>query len=264
MTSIPVVLRAVLLAAFAIVSIWARAADDDYWGRKLPNQPTNFIFGYGSLINTPSRNSTATAPIPAIPVRVSSALGYIRTWNDRSPSGFTALGLRKPAAGEAARTINGVLYPVEGNDMDKFDKREEGYKRVEVPLTAIEAVGWQLLPTFGQIWVYVPVKSKDAEPGVGLPEPDAEFPLLQSYIDIVVEGGLEYSRDFASEVLATTDGWSNYWLNDRQLARRPWVFDRSAAGVDAIIRDSLTAAPYMKKRLFPEDYAARMLMAPPK
>ena len=156
-------------------------------------QPTNFIFGYGSLINSQSRNSTAAAPIPAIPVRVSPALGYIRTWNDRSASGFTALGLRKPLPGEAARTINGALDPVEGDDMSKFDAREEGYVRVEVPLTDIAAVGWQPLPTSGRIWVYVPQKPTSAgEPGVGLPEPDAEFPLLQSYIDVVVEGGLEY------------------------------------------------------------------------
>jgi len=60
-----------------------------------------------------------------------------------------------------------------------------------------------------------------------------EFPLLQSYFDVVVEGDLEYGPDFAREILETTDGWNNQWLNDRQLARRPWVHDPSAAGVDA-------------------------------
>ena len=102
-------------------------------GPQAAERPTQFIFGYGSLINTASRNSTASAPIPAIPVRVSAAFGYIRTWNDRSPSGFTALGLRKPRTGESASTINGVLYPVDGDDMSKFDAREEGYARVEIP-----------------------------------------------------------------------------------------------------------------------------------
>ena len=56
----------------------------------------------------------------------------------------------------------------------------------------IEAVGWQPLPTSGRIWVYVPQKPTSAgEPGVGRPGPDAEFPLLESYVDVVVEGGLE-------------------------------------------------------------------------
>ena len=128
----------------------------------------------------------------------------------------------------------------------------------------VEAVGWQPLPTSGRIWVYVPQKPTSAgEPGVSQ-GPDAEFPLLQPYVDVVVEGGLEYGPDFAREILETTDGWNNYWLNDRQLARRPRVHDPSAAGVDAIIAKASTAASLMKGRLFPEDYTARLLMAPAK
>jgi hypothetical protein len=257
-------LAIVVLAGLAAAP--GRAADEDFWGRKLAGQPTNFIFGYGSLINSQSRNSTAVAPIPAIPARVSAAFGYIRTWNDRSASGFTALGLRRPSLGEPARTINGVLYPVDGDDMSKFDAREEGYVRVEIPSAQIEAVGWQPLPAAGHIWVYVPEKPANeggaGQPGVGLPEPDAEFPLLESYIDVVVEGGLEYGPEFAREILETTDGWSRYWLNDRELARRPWVRDVNAAWVDAILGRSPAAAALMKGRLFPEDFAVRLLIAP--
>ncbi len=85
--------------------------------------------------------------MPAIPVRVSAAFGYIRTWNARSPSGFTALGLRVSDPGEQAKIINGVLYAIEGDDMAKFDAREDGYPRVEVPPHEdIEAVSWQDIP----------------------------------------------------------------------------------------------------------------------
>jgi cation transport regulator ChaC len=108
------------------------AGAKDWQGVMLPDQPTQFIFGYGSLINSASRNSTAGKTVPAIPVRVSAAFGYVRAWDDRSTSGFTALGLRKPGANEKAGTINGVLYPVEGGDMAKYDVREQGYRRVEV------------------------------------------------------------------------------------------------------------------------------------
>jgi len=264
----PKALRALFAAIVAILALAgspAFADEESYWGRKLANQPTNFIFGYGSLINSQSCNATASAPIAAIPVRVSPALGYIRTWNDRSASGFTALGLRKPMAGEAARTINGVLYPVDGDDMSKFDAREQGYVRVEAPLADVEAVGWQPLPASGRIWVYVPENpARPGEPGVGLPGPDAEFPLLESYIDLVVEGGLEYGADFAREILETTDGWNNFWLNDRELARRPWVRDPDAARVDAILAKSSKAAALMKVRLFPEEYTARLMMTPAK
>jgi hypothetical protein len=49
--------------------------------------------------------------------------------------------------------------------------------------------------------------------------------VLESYIDVVVEGALDYGQEFARELLETTSDWSNCWLNDRELARRPWVHD---------------------------------------
>ena len=241
----------IVAAAFA-----GQAKAEDFWGRRLGNQPANFIFGYGSLINTASRNSTASEPITAIPVRVSAAFGFIRTWNDRSPSGFTALGLRRPEPGEGALTINGVLYPA-GNDMAAFDAREEGYVRVEVPHDQIEAVSWRSLPAEGMIWVYVP-KADGKEPGVGLPLPSPDYPMLESYIDVVIEGGLEYGPDFAREIVLTTQDWSSSWLNDRALARRPWVFDKNYATVDRLLA---ATAQHFQDRLFAEPYAARNLLA---
>jgi hypothetical protein len=244
-----------LMATFTVVG--ARADETIWWGHRLPNLPSQFIFGYGSLINTQSRNATASAPISAIPVRVSAAFGYVRTWNDRSPSGFTALGLRKPGPGEKANTINGVLYAVEGDDMTKFDAREEGYARVEILHTAIEAVSWQSIPQNGHIWVYVPVRRPSEDPGVGLPEPDAGFPLLESYIDIVIEGGFEYGPEFARELIETTADWSQFWLNDRELARRPWVHDSKYAAVDKLLASVSPAATQFPSRLFMVNYAAR-------
>jgi hypothetical protein len=254
-----------ITALLSLVLTYATAglARADSWGHKLPNSPTHFIFGYGSLINSVSRNATASTPIPAIPARVSAAFGFRRCWNDRSPSGFTALGLCKAQPSEAGATINGVIYPVEGEDMSKFDQREEGYTRAEVPMSLIEAVGWQRLPERGQIWIYVPAKH-GSEPGSGLPEPDAAYPLLQSYIDTVVEGGLEYGEDFAREILETTDGWNRYWLNDRELARRPWVRDSKTGKVDALIGKTAPAAGHFAERLFPEAYAVRWLIPPAK
>jgi hypothetical protein len=248
--------RRVFLAVLLLAVITLPVRAEDFWHRMLPDQPSNFIFGYGSLINTASRNATSNHPIPAVPVRVSAAFGYIRVWNGRSPSGFTALGLRKPAPGENAATINGVVYPVMGNDMAAFDARERGYVRVEVPLADIEAVSWQELPAQGRIWVYIPDIAGN-EPGVGLPLPDARFPMLESYIDVVVEGGLEYGTEFAREIIATTKDWSRYWLNDRDLARRPWVFDKQSAAVDRLLA---AFAPRFADRMSPEEFTAKRLL----
>jgi hypothetical protein len=241
------------LLGITFVDAAAHAQETDYWGTRLPDQPMQFIFGYGSLINTASRNATATAPVAAIPVRVSAAFGYLRSWSDRSRSGFTALGLRRPKDGEMPTTINGVLYPVIGEDMAAFDAREQGYERVEVPHALIESVSWQPLPERGTVWVYVPMAEGKA-PGIGLPLPDAKFPLAESYIDVVIEGGLEYGPAFAREIIETTRDWSPYWLNDRTLARRPWVHDKQFAQVDARLAES---APCFARRAFSEDYAAQ-------
>ncbi len=158
----------------------------------LPDQPTQFIFGYGSLIK--------------------------------------------------------------GGDIAKYDIREGGYRRVEAPRDDIEAISWQLLPAIGRIWVYIPAKA-DREPGVGLPGASAQFPLLKSYVDVVVEGALEYGETFAHELLETTSDWSDFWLSDRELARRPWVYNPASSQVDALLMETSAAAAKLEWRRFPETYS---------
>lgn len=240
--------RALPLAALIWLATVLGGVAGEWQGRKLAEPPTDFIIGYGSLINSASRNSTASAPIPAIPVRILPSFGYIRAWNSRADA-FTSLGLRKPGPGERALTINGVLYPVNSAELPKYDQREAHYHRVEVPASQIEAVGWQRLPEAGHLWTYVPLASDPQG------EPDADHPLLQSYIDVVIEGGLEYGEDFAREIIETSDGWSRFWLNDRELARRPQgVLDPKAAAVDIILKKTLRP-DQLSARAFPEMYS---------
>ena len=247
-------LATLLIGLMLVFGLPATAAD--YWGKSLSNRPNQFIFGYGSLINTPSRNSTAGKITAAIPVRVSAEFGYIRAWVARSPSGFTALGLRKPLADEKPETINGVLYPVDGTDMTPFDKREKGYVRIAVPLSQIEAVSWQPVPRDVQVWVYVPV-GEDGKPGEGLMAPSIAFPLLESYIDVVIDGALEFGLEYAREFVETTRDWSQFWLNDRELARRPWIYDKNYSDEDGLLSTTTPAAEHFKDRLFSEAFAAR-------
>ena len=231
----------------------------DYWGTMLPNQPAQFIFGYGSLINTPSRNSSAHAPIHAIPVRVAASFGYVRAWIAQSNSGFTALGLRRSVGDEKPTTINGVIYPVKDSDLPGFDQREKAYTRIPIPLESIQAVSWQRLPASAQIWAYVPIES--AGPAAEPPSP--RFPLLQSYIDVVIDGALEYGETFARELIETTFGWNRFWLNDRELARRPWVHDKNHTEVDALLSATEPAATQFKSRLFPEEFSKYFIKETP-
>ena len=192
-------------------------------------------------------------------MRVSARFGYVRTWNDRSPSGFTALGLRRPREGEPGATVNGVLYAVEGEDMAKFDEREHGYVRVEIAHDLVEPLSWERLPESGHIWAYVPARD-GGPPGTGLPEADPDYPLLESYIDVVLEGALEYGTDYARELIETTRDWSACWLDDRALARRPWVHDARSAAVDRLLSTVQPAAAHLVDRAFPERFAARWLV----
>jgi hypothetical protein len=97
-----------LIAFGAAFLLAVPAAARDWQAAMLPDQPTEFIFGYGSLINSASRNSTVGKVVPAIPVRVKAGFGYIRAWANRSSSGFTGLGLRKPKADESERPLSAV------------------------------------------------------------------------------------------------------------------------------------------------------------
>jgi hypothetical protein len=249
-----------LLAGSLLLPLTQLAAADE-WGHKLPGQPTQFVFGYGSLIDAESRAKTAGATTAAIPVRVSSTFGYLRAWVDRCPCGFTALGLRKPRSGESPMTINGVIYPVDETTLRSFDRREANYRRILVPSDMIEAVSWQGMPQAGQIWVYMPV-GESGEPAIELSEPSARYPMLQSYIDLVLHGALEYGPDFAREVIATTTGWSAYWLDDREEPRRPWVHSSDYQVIDSLLRQTEPASTHMKDRLFPEEFTAMRLMSP--
>jgi len=131
-----------------------------------------------------------------------------------------------------------------------------------VLISQVEAVGWQRLPQTGHLRIYVTGNSEsEAIQGVAdenLRQPDAAHPLSQAYIDVVVEGGLEYGSDFARELLDTTVGWSRFWLNDRELARRQWVHDLKAAAVDKALMSTWASTEFLAARAFPEMYGERL------
>ena len=72
------ILTRALIQVALLVVFAGSVQGNEFWGRKLPGQPTQFILGYGSLINSSSRNATASQPIAAIPVRLSARFGYVR------------------------------------------------------------------------------------------------------------------------------------------------------------------------------------------
>src|SRR5215813_773481 len=84
-----------------------------------------FIFGYGSLVETQSRTRTVPAAKDASPVNV---LGIHRGWFDQTPGNSlstTFLG----AVSDPSFQCNGVIFKVTQQELDAFDRREAGYTR---------------------------------------------------------------------------------------------------------------------------------------
>ena len=232
-------------------------------------RPTTFIVGYGSIINTESRVSTGGKDIGnAIPVRICKSAGLRRVWNFQKPdvARLTALGLEMTRGSKLKNrkgkivtkrssskdvfcqgkgsTINGVLYPVYSN-IRKFDEREEGYFRLRLRKNQLEALSWQNLPSYDcKIYVYCIDKPHQKR------RPTFDLPILQTYVDVCIKGCLEYGENFAREFIQTTGGWSKFWLNDRQIPRRPWLHEPMFKIVDQCLKR------HCKKygSILPEDY----------
>ena len=198
---------------------------------------------------------------------------------EASTAQICALGLRKVRPGEKGAAINGVLF-AGPEDMSEFDKRENGYMRVEVPMEMVELLSWHELPSGATVSCYVPyapsVVAKYGDdpstglpycsgptpppqllpveaPGLGLLPPSITHPILQTYIDVCLSGCLEYGEEFAREFIATTFLWTPYWLNERQIARRPWLHCKQYVKIDQLLREGVPE--HFKHRKLESEYA---------
>jgi cation transport regulator ChaC len=187
----------------------------------------HYVFGYGSLICAQSRavSVPTLAKRQSIPARI---YGLVRTWNCRCQTpAATFLGVHEINADgkvdQRRKSCVGVLIEVFENELEALDKREYGYQQQLISLDRVERVdglltmteqrdqykgtfldteGMKSSPTSSpaHIWVYVPETSF-------MNPPTAEYPILQSYVDICLRGCLAISSLFLREFLITTLGW---------------------------------------------------------
>jgi len=164
------------------------------------DKESNWIFGYGSLINKESRNKTGQSG-EVIPVRV---MDIKRQWSlVVEEMNLTASG----AIYSKGSICNGIIYQVDESELPKFDAREIpfGYSRIALNKREIKALMGYSLPQ-GIFWVYVA-----NNPSL----PSRKNSIIQSYIDVILTGCLDYSEDFAREFIQTTEFWEYPWVNDR-------------------------------------------------
>lgn len=199
---------------------------------KLPQ----YIIGYGSLMETASKERTAPHSGANLPVMVT---GYERSWSLRGSGvgfGTTYLGVQ---AKDGASMVAALYRDFAGQDIPDTDEREANYCRDDVDPGALRMLDGSAVPDTGQIWIYVS-KPEAIDP------PDADHPIVQSYVDIFLTGCLQLAErvvgqneDFANQCITTTVGWSPHWVNDRRFPRRPFVDQPNAAEIDRLLFENV-------------------------
>ncbi len=173
------------------------------------NEP-QYIVGYGSLINTESKQKTALDTGVNIPVFIQ---GYQRVWSTpemgRNHLGFTALGIRPKTQAD----FNGVIFNVSSKAIIAYDDREVGYCRATVNPKNIQILVNNMSLPSGQYWIYVNTVKNFALPS-------KKYPLIETYIDTVIAGCMDigskyHLTNYTAQCISSTTGWSKNWVNDR-------------------------------------------------
>lgn len=162
----------------------------------ISNSNRHWIFGYGSLICADSRARTGLTG-EAIPVIVQ---GLERHWSVAlSRADLSAVGV---SSGNPKAETGGVLFSLSEQGFTEFDRREAEYERQQLNPEQVNLLADGSLPD-GQFWVYKPKPSR------------SPHPIPQSYLDVILNGCLNISTDFAAHFIRHTGQWKPR-LDDRQ------------------------------------------------
>jgi cation transport regulator ChaC len=193
-----------------------------------------YIFGYGSLLQRQSRVGTWAGAEFASPVIVQ---GVTRGWFDQTGGASwnpTYLG----ALLDKNAVCNGVIFPVTSVELAAYGEREVGYQLTKVDPSQITMLdGSQAVPE-GDIWFYGNTEKRF---------PSSEHPIVQSYVDVCLDGCLEIEAmyplarqaNFAEQFVKTTSNWQPPWINDRIYPWRPSIYVPRASQIDALIQKVL-------------------------
>ncbi len=194
----------------------------------------DYIFGYGSLICADSRSRTGVTG-SALPIEIK---GIARRWSVHSPEwNATAVGAHL----SPESLCNGVYFPVDGDNLARFDQREMGYQRINIEWSSVTALTDVPLPTQGTLWAYV---------GDNHGEPTSERPITQSYLDVILNGCFDYGLDFAAKFTELTQQWQHL-VNDRHqpLYPRPLQSTERIHHIDQFVQKHLPTLWKQRKTL---------------
>ncbi len=222
-------LKKLLIAIGFLLVIYPQVSKvdaDDLCHPAINNNSQNFIIGYGSLIETKSRQVTNPNANNAYPVMIN---GFERLWgvNAGYYQGTFLTVIKKSGA-----FFNAVYYQVKEDEIINTDAREVGYCRTKINRSNLESLGIANLPK-GDFWIYT------INPN-NLSSASAKYPIIQSYVDIFITGCFEVQKryqvsNFAEMCITTTNNWSEYWINDRVHPRRPFDYLPNAREIDNLL-----------------------------
>lgn len=213
-----------------------------------------YVFGYGSLIYSLSRNRTTPDKNRIFPLKI---YGLARGWWAVIPvpgPGTTFLGCVEAiryGLKEDESFVNGVAYQVTPEELKLIDKREIGYTRIQVDLNNVQDYSNRFQPG-DRVYVYTVERQEKNFPKNHYPT--AELPIVQSYLDLCINGCLEIERDFenaagfCSDFISSTKHWSKFWVNDRIFPRRPFIHEPNAFLIDSILAENEEVYPFLQQR----------------
>jgi len=214
----------------------------------------DYVFGYGSLIYSLSRNRTTPNKSKIYPLKI---FGLTRGWWGIIPvpnPTTTFLGCVEAyryGIADDESYVNGVAYQVSQEELKEIDKREIGYSRILVDLKKTQDYTNQFQPG-DKVWVYIN-KSDD----LNFPKnvfPTAEFPIVQSYLDLCINGCLEVEKGFKNtsgfceDFINSIKHWNQYWVNDRIYPRRPFIHEPNAFLIDKLLEENDLVKMYFQQR----------------
>ena len=168
------------------------------------------LFCYGSLLNSCQLGQHDTENCLLTPALIH---GYRRAWSIDLKSGFTSVAVVK----DGSSSCNGAIISVEQQSLFELDLRESNYTRTLISSEQLEV---QHNRTWDKECFVYTVASHTS--------PTENTPILQSYIDVVLNGCMRIDKTyqlenyaFCREFIRSTIGWESPWVNDRKAPRYP-------------------------------------------
>ncbi|NVK30477.1 MAG: gamma-glutamylcyclotransferase [Gammaproteobacteria bacterium] len=193
------------------------------------------IFGYGSLISPDSRSRTAGSGM-SVPLTVDGFERRFSILNEAAGMASGAVFLNSESV------CNGILFGVDDDQLSAFDARELPWGYARTALSVDET-------TFARAdnWVYLLDTYR---------APTRAAPIVQSYVDVIIDGCLQVSEAFATQFVEQTHNWDCDWYNDRHMPRyaRPLAASQARLQqIDQVLAEVLGAARLEARDAFQPD-----------